>query len=91
MLAALARTFGENLKRIRLAKGVTQEELMRRLGLKRQAPISLWETKATLPRPATIRRIADALNCEPWELLDEVETEYDVLRIKPAALRISGR
>ena len=53
---------------------------MRRLRLKRTTPISLWESRMTLPKPETIVRIAVALECEPRELLEDVETPYDLLR-----------
>jgi transcriptional regulator with XRE-family HTH domain len=76
----MSRTFGANLRRLRLLKGLTQEELMRRLGLKRHTPLSLWETGAAVPHPLTIVRIAAALRCKPAELLDGVETPYDRLR-----------
>ena len=76
----MAKTFGENLRRIRTRKGITQETLMVALGLRRPAPISLWESRATLPRPDTIVRLARALGCDPRELLDGVETPYDRLR-----------
>lgn len=78
----VARRFGENLKRVRERLDVKQEQLQRRLKLKRQSTISAWETRETVPLPRTIRRIAKALPCETWELLEDVETEYDVLRRK---------
>ena len=73
-------TFGENLRRIREAANVTQEELARRLKLKRTTPISLWENLGTLPRPKTIVRVAGALECSPADLLEGVVTPYDLLR-----------
>lgn len=53
---------------------------MARLGLKRQAPISLWETGDTLPKPESIVRMAAALHCRAADLLEGVETPYDRLR-----------
>lgn len=50
------------------------------LGLKRPAPISLWEKKGKLPKPETIARIAQALGCLTSDLLAGVETPYDLLR-----------
>jgi transcriptional regulator with XRE-family HTH domain len=87
----VARTFGQNLKRIREAKGVTQEALMGRLGLKRPTPISLWESRPTLPKAATIVRIAKALGCAPRDLLDEVETDYDRLRLGLPLRQVKAR
>lgn len=91
MIATVPRLFGENLKRIRESMKVSQEELARRLGLKRQAQISLWETRQTVPTPTTIQRIATALVCETWELLDDVETDYDRLRERTGARKSQGK
>lgn len=76
----MSRTFGENLRRARVRAGLTQEALTARLGLKRQAPISLWESRSTLPKPETIVRLARAVGCKPRDLLEGVETPYDRLR-----------
>lgn len=76
----MTRRFGENLKRIRTAAGVSQEELARRLGLKRQAQISLWENKDILPTPGTIMRVARALKAPAKDFLEEVDTDYDRIR-----------
>lgn len=53
---------------------------MERIGLKRQTPISLWETEGILPKPQTIEKIARALGCRTSELLEDVATPYDLLR-----------
>jgi transcriptional regulator with XRE-family HTH domain len=76
----MPRTFGENLRRIRKSRRLTQEELAERLGLKGTTPVSLWESRAAIPRPETVVRIAQALACQPSELLQGVETPYDRLR-----------
>ena len=81
------RRFGENLKKIRIGRGIRQAALARLLDLKTQGQISLWETGDIVPTPETIKRIAAALNCETWELLEGVETEYDRLRQKPVDRR----
>ena len=80
-------TVGENFKRIRAANGVTQEQIYKALGYKRPANVSLLETSKRLPKPATIKRMAAVLGCDPWELLDGVSTPYDELRRKPTAAR----
>jgi transcriptional regulator with XRE-family HTH domain len=74
--------FGGNLKRLRDRAGLTQEVLATRLKLKRPTPVSLWEgqRRSAIPKARTIKKIAAALGCQPWELLDGVETEYDKLR-----------
>ena len=76
----LVATFGQNLKRVREAKGVTQEVLARRLGLKRPAQISLVENSPALPRPETIVSYAAALKADPADLIEDVETGYDRIR-----------
>src|SRR4051812_34334060 len=75
-------TFGERFKQLREARGLTQETVAARMKLKKPTPISLLEgpRKHVVPKPATIRRHAAALEVEPWELLDGVQTEYDRLR-----------
>lgn len=74
--------FGERLKELRERAALTQETVAARMKLKRPTPISLWEgpRQHAIPKPATIKRLATALGCQPWELLDGVETEYDRLR-----------
>lgn len=73
-------TFGENLKRIRESREVTQEVLAARLGLKRSAQISLMESSRALPKAATIVRVAEALGVPAKLFLDDVTTDYDRIR-----------
>lgn len=76
----LVATVGQNLRRIRESKGVTQETLAARLGLKRSAQISIVESSPALPKPTTIVSYAEALKVKPSELMQDVETDYDRLR-----------
>ena len=85
------RTFGENLRRFRLRRGYTQAELAHLIGLRRPAPVSLWETGTGLPRPETIIRMAAALECTPAELLLDVETPYDRLRAGKGTVHDNAR
>jgi transcriptional regulator with XRE-family HTH domain len=93
MLCAVSRTFGENLKRARERRGVTQEDLARRVGFRRQSRVSTLENSSIVPRAETVVKFAKALDVEPRELLDAVETDYDRLRnglpLHPAAVRVS--
>lgn len=75
-------TFGERFRELREARGLRQDTVAQRMKLKKPTPISLLEgpRKHIVPKPATIRRLAAALECQPWELLDGVVTEYDELR-----------
>ena len=81
MLSSMA-TFGENLRRLRQARGKSQKDLAEALGYKDRNPLQVWrwERRGLLPAPATIQRLADFLECLPSELLENVETDYDRLR-----------
>ena len=86
-------TFGDNLKRERERRRITQIQFAEMLGVK-QAQISSWEKGRRLPEPPSIQRIAAALSregspCSPADLLAGVVTEYDVLRgaVAPTAER----
>lgn len=85
------RHFGENLKRLRERQGLTQEALALKLKLKRPTPISLMEgpRKTAVPKVSTIKKLAGALDVQPWELLEGVETEIDRLRLT-SPVRPSG-
>ena len=73
-------TFGANLRKARLAARLTQEQLARRLEMKRTTPISLWERSTAIPEPRTIVRLAAALRVTPAALLLHVITPLDALR-----------
>lgn len=75
-------TFGENLKRLREARGWSQETLAKKMGYEsgRNTQISLDETSGKLPTPEKITRYAEALGCSTGELLHDVLTPYDLLR-----------
>lgn len=82
-LRAYARavaTFGENMKRLRTAKGLTQKDLAKKMKLASNTPISLWERTLGIPRADTVKRIADGIGCSTADLLAGVETAYDALR-----------
>jgi len=48
--------------------GLTQEELAARAGVSKNA-LGALERGASEPRPSTIRRLAEALGCQPEELV----------------------
>jgi TetR/AcrR family transcriptional regulator, cholesterol catabolism regulator len=52
------------LRRLRLARGLSQADLARRVGM-RPATISAIETGKTCPRPRTLRRLANGLGVGP--------------------------
>lgn len=65
-------TIGENIKRIRKEKGLTQKQL----GASCKPPmadsaIRRYEAGAANPKLATVRKIAEALDCKLYELIDD--------------------
>lgn len=61
-------TVGENIKRIRKEKGITQKELGERLGGISQQQIGQWENGDKNPKFETIIKLASALGCSVREL-----------------------
>jgi len=60
-------TWGEHLRSIRRARGLTQQELAQRLGV-RQWRVSELEGRALPPSVRTLQRLAEALEM-PFEQL----------------------
>lgn len=71
-------SYGTNFRRLRGPE--SQEEIARRLKLRRQANISAIELGSKVPSVRTIVKHAAALKCTPAELLEGVQTDYDRLR-----------
>jgi transcriptional regulator with XRE-family HTH domain len=61
---ATRRPFGVLLQQYRLAAGLSQEELAERAGLSRRGISDLERGERRLPHPATVRRLANALNLD---------------------------
>ena len=61
---------GDNLKRQRVRKALTQEELARKAGLT-TASVARIERNVTEPRMSTLRKLAKALDIDPAELVGE--------------------
>lgn len=73
--------FQENLKALRMKKGMTQEELATRLHIVRQT-ISKWEKGLSVPDSDLLIRLAEVLEVSVSELLGskiEIEEKPDVL------------
>lgn len=60
-------TFSSNLARLRLERGLTQEQLALEAGMT-LSEISRIESQRREPRVRTIARLAEALDVEPGEL-----------------------
>lgn len=61
-------SFGENLKRIRTEKGISQGELAQRLGM-HASHVSRYERDQTAPSIEVLKKIAEALTVSADELL----------------------
>jgi transcriptional regulator with XRE-family HTH domain len=61
---------GGNLKRLRIERAMTQEELAQAAGIGTNT-VTRLEADITEPRPPTLRKLAQALDVEPAELVRE--------------------
>jgi transcriptional regulator with XRE-family HTH domain len=59
---------GDTLKRLRTESALTQEELAASAGLTTAAVARIERNEAN-PRPSTLRKLAEALEVEPSELV----------------------
>jgi transcriptional regulator with XRE-family HTH domain len=69
MQTAVVR-IGDNLKRQRIRKALTQEDLAQQAGLT-TASVARIERNETEPRMSTLRKLAKALDLDPAELVGE--------------------
>jgi DNA-binding transcriptional regulator YiaG len=58
----------KDLRSLRRDAVLTQQELADRIGVQ-QRMVSKWENGETMPRPTNIRKLAEALEVEPREVL----------------------
>ena len=68
---------GQNIKKARKKAGITQKELAQKLGLSFQS-IAQWENDLRNPKVETLRRIANALECDPSELDNSLASSMSV-------------
>jgi transcriptional regulator with XRE-family HTH domain len=61
--AELQMPFGEQLQKLRKAKGLSQLDLSRSTGLSLSIIAQLEQGQATNPRLSTVKALADALGC----------------------------
>ena len=61
----------DNIKNLRKAKGLSQEELAIKLNVVRQT-VSKWENSISLPDIVTLRKISDLLGIPNSEIIQEI-------------------
>ena len=72
----MANHFGETLCRLRVEKGLSQQQMANRLHVTRSA-VANWETGHRLPNAAMISQIARALNANAALLLTAADESHD--------------
>ena len=81
--------FAQNLKTLRKAKGLSQEELAIRLNVVRQT-ISKWEKELSVPDADLLIRLADILEVSVNELLGaKIENDQEISAIAEQLSRIN--
>ena len=76
---AVSNMVGENVRRLRLERGLTQEELAQRVGVY-QSAIGQVERGETNPLVSTLIQIARALDVEPADLLRSPEASSETVQ-----------
>jgi transcriptional regulator with XRE-family HTH domain len=84
--AALPETFGGRVRRLRLARGISQIGMARLLGVSKPA-VWKWERDQVRPRPDTLASLADALKVTPSELVFGTEGKAASGRGRPGSLQ----
>lgn len=74
---------GDNIKRYRTSRGMTQEELAVRLNVVRQT-VSKWECGLSVPDAEMLERLAAALDADVVSLLGDREAELSPVSISTA-------
>jgi transcriptional regulator with XRE-family HTH domain len=69
MLAAMPRISGEKLRKIRDERLLSQRELAEKAGLSPTTILKLEANRVEDPHPRTVRKLVEALEVDPAELL----------------------
>ncbi len=71
MLELMPRIDGEKLRRVRDERLLSQRELAEKAGLSPTTILKLEAGRVTDPHPRTVRKLAQALDAEARELLED--------------------
>ena len=74
----MSNRVGDNLKRIRKERGLTQKDLAEKIGYSSQQAVARLENSDFAPRIETTERIADKLGVDIFELLADDEDRNKV-------------
>ena len=66
-------SFGTVMRRLRIERGLSQEELASRLDMSSHAHISRLESGKKQPTLDMVFRLADALGVEAWEIVKSMK------------------
>ncbi len=66
-------SFGTVMRRLRIERGLSQEELASRLDMSSHAHISRLESGKKQPTLDMVFRLADALDVEAWEIVKSMK------------------
>ena len=80
---------GKHIRRLRTAKGLTQEQLAEKLFVTRQT-VSAWETGKAQPDLETLERIAAALETEVTEVIYGTPQVSNLRQVKRRWAMIGG-
>lgn len=58
-----------SLKAWRAVAGMTQTELAEAIGYATKTPVVHWERGYATPRPIVVKRIAEAIGCDPDDII----------------------
>lgn len=78
------------LRRARTAKGLTQHELARLIGIAGGERISRWELGTTVPRPEALGRLATVVDVDIAALLRPIDGPSDLCRLRILAAMSAG-
>lgn len=70
---------GKRIQEIRTQRGLTQEALAERINISKSS-ISEWEACKRVPRMETLRKIADALGVDVWEIIGFNDVDFTPIK-----------
>ena len=85
---------GENIKRVRKEKGITQKELAEKLGITQAAVCHFESSDKTVPmkfRLSTLEKLAEALDVELTDLIGETRPDPNVCDVRVTGIIGQGQ